>query len=75
MPAHLAQKEHAFHNGFMAKRKPRRKGRKFKTEDLLADFRRVPQQERVLALKRLELRLRRAGLLALIVFSLLVQSC
>ena len=55
----------------MAKKKPRRKRRKYKTEDLLADFRRLPHEERVLALKRLEQRLRQAGLLVVIMLAAL----
>ena len=61
----------------MAKRKPRRKRRKYKTEDLLADFRRLPDTERVRAHKRMEQRLRRAGLLVIIllaVFGLFLLS-
>ena len=55
----------------MAKKKPRRAKRKYKTEDLLADFRRLPPKERVLALKRLEQRLRRAGLLVIVLLATL----
>ena len=50
----------------MAKKRPRRKKRKYKTEDLLADFRRLRHTERVLLLKRLQERLRLAGTLLLI---------
>jgi hypothetical protein len=55
----------------MAKRKTRRKKRKYKTEALLADFRRLSHKERFLALKRLEQRLRRAGLLVIVLLATL----
>lgn len=59
----------------MAKKKPRRK-RKYKTEDLLADFHRLPEKDRLLLLRRLEERLRRAGklLLLIVVISYLLKS-
>ena len=61
----------------MAKKRPRRRKRKYKTEDLLVDFRRLPNAERVLLLKRLQERLRIAGTLLLIFFALycLAQLC
>ena len=55
----------------MVKKKPRHKKRRYKTEDLLTDFRRLPPKERVLAIKRLEQRLRRAGLLVIVLLATL----